>query len=228
MFAVLKMKIRSTLESRRDKGWHELNYWQGRQQAEGTLKNSHYLPLYTTMFQVDRSFYASRRVLDIGCGPRGSLEWATETAERVGLDPLVEQYRTLGIARHAMTYVAAPAEHIPFGDGHFDIVTSLNSLDHVDDPKAAMVEIARVLKPGGSFLLEVEIGHDPTPMEPISFWFDILDDLASNFQVLDERRYEMPADGSHLVHDAWLCGGSFDMSQARHAGVLVAHLERRP
>ena len=29
---------------------------------------------------------------DIGCGPRGSLEWATMAAERVGLDPPVNKY----------------------------------------------------------------------------------------------------------------------------------------
>lgn len=50
---------------------------------------------------------AGRRVLDVGCGPRGSLEWADRARVRVGLDPLVDAYRELGVADHAMGYVAA-------------------------------------------------------------------------------------------------------------------------
>ena len=52
-----------------------------------------------------------------------------------------------------MEYVADPVEHLSFADGSFDVVSSLNSLDHVDDLATAMSEIARVLVPGGSFLL---------------------------------------------------------------------------
>jgi ubiquinone/menaquinone biosynthesis C-methylase UbiE len=178
------------------------------------------------MFGLTREFYRGKRVLDIGCGPRGSLEWAGEAAERVGLDPLADAYREFGIEQHAMQYAAAPAEHIPYVDGYFDIVTSLNSLDHVDDPKAAIREIARVLKAGGAFLLEVEVGHFPTPTEPISLWFDIFDDLAPYFDVVSDNRYEMPP-GEHLVHDAYRKGGAFDMSKDRHAGVLVTQLRRK-
>jgi ubiquinone/menaquinone biosynthesis C-methylase UbiE len=34
---------------------------------------------------------------------------------------------------HGMTYVAARSEEIPFPEGYFDVVSSFNSLDHVDD-----------------------------------------------------------------------------------------------
>jgi ubiquinone/menaquinone biosynthesis C-methylase UbiE len=124
-----------------------------------------------------------------------------------------------------MTYVCSGAEDIPFSDGHFDVVTSLNSLDHVDDVTAAVREIARVVRPGGMFLLEVEVGHDPTPTEPISIWFDILDELRQWFDVVTESRFEMPAD--HFVHAAWWKAVPFDEAAGRHAGVLVARLTRR-
>jgi SAM-dependent methyltransferase len=209
------------------KGREELAYWRSRAEVEGTLNNNHFEALYTEMFGLARQFYDGKRVLDIGCGPRGSLEWATKAAERVGLDPLVDQYRTLGIDRHGMRYVSASAESIPFPNGYFDVVTSLNSLDHVDDPRTAMREIARVVRPTGTFLLEVEVGHSPTPTEPISLWFDILDDLAPYFTVVFERRYEMPP-GRQDVHAAYQSGTPFDMSGGRHAGVLVAQLHRKP
>ena len=207
------------------KGEAELAFWQERVAAEGRLGNSHYEGLFTAMFGLTRDHYAGARVLDIGCGPRGSLEWADHAAERVGLDPLVDGYRSLGIDRHAMTYVAAPAERIPFPDGHFDVVTSINSLDHVDDLAATLAEIARVLRPGGDFLLEVEIGHPATSTEPHDLWFDLLDDLAPSFEVVDERAYELPE--GHWVHAAWEDGVPFDRSTGRHPGVLVARLRRR-
>src|SRR5438105_4063844 len=119
----------------------ELAYWRDRHSAEhGTLGNAHYEPLYTTAFGLDRGSYAGRRVLDIGCGPRGSLEWADIAAQRVGLDPLVPDYRKLGIDRHQMEYCAAPSHKIPFPDGHFDFVTCLNALDHVDDFEGTVAE----------------------------------------------------------------------------------------
>src|ERR1700750_1603884 len=101
-FARAKAKVWSRCGGGERKGEHELAYWRERTGIEGTLRNAHYETLYTDMFRVDRDFYRGKRVLDIGCGPRGSLEWAIEAQERVGLDPLVEQYKDLGIHRHAM------------------------------------------------------------------------------------------------------------------------------
>lgn len=219
-------RVRAGLRPRQeDKAASELRFWQERRAAEGRLANEHYVSLYTVQFGLDRSFFAGKSILDIGCGPRGSLEWATEATERVGLDPLADDYRQLGIDDHAMTYVSSGAERIPFADGHFDVVTSLNSLDHVDDVEATLQEIARVVRAGGAFLLEVEVGHEPTPTEPISIWFDVLDDLAQWFDLVTERRFEMPQ--GHFVHTAWSKGVPFREDEGRHAGVLVAHLQRR-
>lgn len=131
----------------------------------------------------------------------------------------------LGTHRHAMRYVAAKSEHIPFGDARFDIITSLNSLDHVDDLFATLVEIGRTLRPGGHLMLEVEIGHEPTPTEPVSIWLDILDELARDFDLVCAASFEMP-EGTHAVHDAWCSGAPYDEAAGRHPGVLVAHLQR--
>src|SRR4051812_22831359 len=91
-----------------DKGQAELRYWQDRRQTEGRFKNDWYEPHFTRHFGLTRDDYAGQRVLDIGCGPRGSLEWASMALERVGLDPLAELYQGLNGGRQAMTYVTAP------------------------------------------------------------------------------------------------------------------------
>jgi len=155
-------------KKRTDKASWELAYWQRRKRKERHLKNDHYQQHYTDLFGLTTEDYRNKKVLDIGCGPRGSLEWADVAAERYGLDPLANEYLKLGAGKHKMSYVSAPSEAIPFADGYFDIVASFNSLDHVDDLDRTSAEIGRVTKPGGRFLLVVEINHPPTPTEPIT------------------------------------------------------------
>jgi hypothetical protein len=202
------------------KGDAEFSYWLGRKQAEGALSNRHYERVYTTSFGLERRDFAGRKVLDIGCGPRGSLEWAAEATERVGLDPLVGRYRKLGIDAHRMTYVESGAEQIPFPDGHFDIVAALNALDHVDDVDAAIREMTRVTRPGGMGLLLVEMDHAPTPTEPHSLDWDLLSRFSS-WEVLEERRVAL--DSAHDVHGSWLRGEPWRSG----SGLLGARLRRR-
>jgi SAM-dependent methyltransferase len=174
---------------RRAKEEHELAYWRERRALEGELGAGHYEHFFTAHFGIERSAYAGKRMLDVGCGPRGSLEWATDAAERVGLDPLAEAYRELGTGRHAMQYVAGAAEDIPFGDGHFDVVSSLNSLDHVDDLERAARELTRVLAPRGTLLVVTEIGHPPTPTEPQEFGAEVLDLFTRDLELVAELRH---------------------------------------
>jgi SAM-dependent methyltransferase len=117
----------------------EMAYWkQMHFENQGVLRNAHYKYFYTEYFAIAPEEYADRAILDIGCGPRGSLEWADNAKERVGLDPLVNQYRSLGINAHRMSYVCAPSEKIPFPEQYFDFVFSFNSLDHVDNVEATL------------------------------------------------------------------------------------------
>jgi SAM-dependent methyltransferase len=43
-------------------------------------------------------------------------------------------------------------KHLPYPDASFDIVGSINVLEHVDDPAAFLNELLRVLKPGGHLI----------------------------------------------------------------------------
>jgi SAM-dependent methyltransferase len=197
---------------------YELAYWWSRKLQEGKLDNQHYGWLMTRPFHLEAEAYRGRRVLDVGCGPRGSLEWCAVAAERVGLDPLADGYRKLGVKSHAMTYCCAPAEAIPFPDEHFDVVTCINALDHVDDVERATSEICRVLAPGGLLLLIVEIHPRPTIAEPhalpwsLTSWFPLA--------VLEERHLER-SDGTLRYLEREI---PFDHAAPPHAGMLVAKL----
>jgi SAM-dependent methyltransferase len=216
--------ISRMLRPKQFKEKHELEYWEATRAAEGKLSNDHYVAFYTTHFGLEPSFYEGKRVLDVGCGPRGSLEWASMAAERVGLDPLADEYLKLGAAAHAMRYVCAPSEAMPFSDGHFDVVCSFNSLDHVEDVGRTVREICRVLKPGGVFLLLTDVDHEPTPTEPISFSFDIVDSFVPPLQIVEVRRFEKRADGLYQSLDQAVPYDDADKS--RRYGILSAKLLR--
>src|SRR5690348_3473850 len=54
----------------------------------------------------------------------------------------------LGVAG-LMEFADADITHLPFQDDTFDLALTFNGLHCLPDPRAAVVELARVLKPGG-------------------------------------------------------------------------------
>jgi SAM-dependent methyltransferase len=49
-------------------------------------------------------------------------------------------------------------ERLPLDDGHFDLVVSIQVVEHLLDPAAGTRELARVLRPGGTLLLSTDNG----------------------------------------------------------------------
>ncbi|MFL5804600.1 MAG: class I SAM-dependent methyltransferase [Roseiflexaceae bacterium] len=109
------------------------------------------------------------RVLDAGCGTgHTALAFAPLVAEVVAVDmtePMLDQGRRLA-AERGLTNIAfqnGDVEQLPFPDASFDIVVSRYSAHHYPHPHVAVREFARVLRPGGVFLLvDVVAPDDPT------------------------------------------------------------------
>ena len=59
-----------------------------------------------------------------------------------------------------MAFAAGDVEAIPFRDGSFDLVTCRIAAHHFASVGAAVRQVARVLRPGGTFLLQDILGHD--------------------------------------------------------------------
>ena len=96
----------------------------------------------------------TRRALDVGCGEgRFCRMLRGRGIDAVGLDPtraLLEQARRRDPAG---AFVEGVAEALPFDDGAFDLVASYLSLIDMPDVRGAIGEMARVLAPGGRFLI---------------------------------------------------------------------------
>ena len=209
-----------------EKGDAEFAYWTERKETAGPLEEGahHYRSIFTDQFGLDYEFFAGKRMLDIGCGPRGSLTWAGNATERVGLDPLVARYATLQQGDHGMDYVESGAEQIPFPDGHFDVVSTINSLDHVESVEGAIAEITRVTRSGGSLLLLVDVGHDPTPTEPHRLDWDLPEQFGDDWQLVHRRDLERPSD--NMLDNLWANQPFNHDDPARRPGVLLARMQR--
>jgi len=95
---------------------------------------------------------ANGRVLDNGCGVGEYLgRLAQQTQQAVGLE--FEHERARAALRKAPQVVCGAGEHLPFPCDYFDLILSHEVLEHVQDDRAAICEMVRVLRSGGRLAL---------------------------------------------------------------------------
>ena len=132
--------------------------------------------------------FAGKVVVDVGPGPLGFPD-ACPARLSIGVEPLAERFREHGLLLDGdALYLAVGAEAIPLVSGSVDVVVCRNSLDHVTSPSAAMTEVRRILRPGGTLVLSVDVDHPATPTEPHSL---TLDDVHALVEPLAIEREEL-------------------------------------
>lgn len=92
------------------------------------------------------------RAAVVGCGPkpRALLETVRSGYDAIGIEPVaqnVEEARTF--AGDAASVVQGSAESMPLPDASQDLVLMESVLEHVDSPLRSLMEMHRVLRPGG-------------------------------------------------------------------------------
>ncbi len=100
---------------------------------------------------------AGARVLDVPCGGGVALRGLRpgQGVSYVGVDvspAMLDRTRAAARERRVEDQVAvrrADVANLPYADDTFDLVVSLTGLHCFPDPAAAVVEMARVLRPGG-------------------------------------------------------------------------------
>lgn len=99
-------------------------------------------------------------VLDVGCGTGNyTIELAKRGADVIGIDSSEEMLAWARIkaqkAYIEASFMAADATNLPFPDSFFDTVLSNGLLCFLKEPEKALMEMHRVLKPGGRLVIGV-------------------------------------------------------------------------
>ena len=97
--------------------------------------------------------------------------------------------------------LACDAEHLPFAEGYFDLVTVAFGLRNMTHKDAALLEMNRVLKPGGK-LLVLEFSKVVKPLTKIYDWYSFkvlpkLGKLVAN----DDASYQYLAESIRMHPD---------------------------
>jgi len=135
---------------------------EGHQHAEGSKAAQRGLPSYVWRAGQERRFQmvrrwtelGGRRVLDVGSGlGMYTAAFLRETEHVFGVE--IERERAVEGQSRAKGMIQAVGERLPFAEDVFDVVFSHEVLEHVEDDRACVVEMARVLRPGGRLAIFV-------------------------------------------------------------------------
>lgn len=110
------------------------------------------------------NIYHPKSILDVGCA-KGFLVKAF-------LELGIKDVRGIDVSKYAIGQVSAEVrkklqvvdvekERIPFPDASFELIAALDLIEHLVNPKKALQEIYRVLKPGGKVCVTT-----PSPRSP--------------------------------------------------------------
>jgi SAM-dependent methyltransferase len=117
-------------------------------------------------------FTSDMQILDVGCGIGGSTRRLSQQTGCcvTGIDlsdeyiDVAERLTQLLDMQERVSFQAASALALPFDDNSFDGVWSLQMNMNVEDKRAWLGEVYRVLKPGGRVILYEVCGNRNTPL----------------------------------------------------------------
>src|SRR6185503_4814708 len=115
-------------------------------------------------------------ILDVGCGTGANLEMLSEFGNAEGV-AVSSEALSFCQGRGLKQVKLGEAEALPYEDNSFDLVTGLDVVEHLDDDRAGLNEMRRVLRTNGRALLFV-----PAFM----FLWGVQDDLSNH-----RRRYTL-------------------------------------
>ena len=153
--------------------------------------------------EITDEFVEGKIIADFGCGPRGSLTWASSAKLRIGIDVLADRYADEfpnSILSHGMIYLKCTEKIIPLPSNFVDIMFTLNAIDHVDNFSIMCNEILRVLKPNGVFIGSFNLEEPASPTEPQKLSEKIVkDNLLNKLEVQSYRITEKGPEDNRYV-----------------------------
>ena len=112
--------------------------------------------VHLTRYIFAAKYVKDARVLDIACGSGyGSSYLIRKGAKSViGVDMSEEAVNIAkaNFQKPGLSFQVGTAENLPFADKSFDVITSMGTIDHMNNPAAFLQHAQRVLRPGGYFI----------------------------------------------------------------------------
>ena len=149
--------------------------------------------------------------LDLGCGPGGFLALMAPFCKQITGADIVPSFveeaketikrRDIGNATAQLLQPGA----LPFETASFDRVVMIDTIHHLEKHDETMAEVARVLKPGGLFLI-----FEPNKLNP----------LLALMCALDKNEHGLLRLGTFAAYKK-LLKANFDIQHQEYNGVLV-------
>jgi len=130
------------------------------------------------------------------------LHFAPEPFFRQRLAVGAKRYETADIDRPDVDHLV-DIQKLPFSDASFDLVYASHVMEHIQDESRGLIEVARVLRPGGMAILPVPIVREvteeydePNPDETMHWrapgkdYFDRLRAVFSQVDVFDSHMFD--------------------------------------
>lgn len=180
------------------------------------------------------------RVLDLAAGTGTSSVALARSGARVVAADFSPGMIAEGRRRHGhlpnVEFVQADATDLPFADAEFDAATISFGLRNVNDPKKALREMLRVVRPGGR-LVVCEFSHPTSPLVASAYrWYSdrVLPLLAravsSNAAAYDYLNESIRAWPAQRELAAWIreAGWTDVAHRDLTLGIVALHRARRP
>lgn len=98
---------------------------------------------------------AGARILDAGCGSGRNMVQLARRGTVTGIELAPASLEAARVRGVGPVVPGSLDEPLPFGDAAFDLALALDVLEHLEDDRAALGELARVVAPGGRLLVTV-------------------------------------------------------------------------
>ena len=177
------------------------------------------------------------RVLDLAAGTGTSSAALSKTGAQVVALDFSAGMIAEGRKRHPnIEFIEADAEKLPFGDNEFDAVTISFGLRNVNNPKQALSEMYRVLKPGGRVVIcefstppqyLLRAGYNSYLKYVMPTVSKVVGSNAEAYNYLEESIRAWPDQG---LLSQWIRGAGFTRVAYRNltAGIVALHRGRKP
>lgn len=125
------------------------------------------------------------KMLEVGCGDGAMLKLLiAEGIDAQGVDASSSGIQRCASAGLRAQCLDVSADGLPFGDDEFDLVLSLETLEHLMNPYYALQEVRRVLSPRGRFLCSV-----PNPLTGHPYLYPGLFEYANFRRFLEQSGF---------------------------------------